>query len=290
MGETGAVHLTHHHGLGNDFLIGFVDEIPADGADLARRLCDRSTGLGAATNGGATPTVRGADGLVFGTTGDNGRPVFTLFNSDGSRAEVSGNGLRCFGQALVRREGVADLDVVVDTPAGPRRIEVRGGPADDEVQATVEMGNAGPGPTFDGLDLGLVGAEVRHAGSVDVGNPHLVLVVDDPDAVDLAVVGPAVEAHFAPVGCNVHLVAVESRSAIRLRPWERGAGLTEACGSGACAAAHVAHQWGLVDDVVEVRMPGGSATVAVGRPIRLTGPATWTGDAGDPGDGNSCRG
>ena len=83
------------------------------------------------------------------------------------------------------------------------------------------------------------------------------------------------------------LVVVETRSVIRLRPWERGAGLTEACGSGACAAAHVAHGRGLVDDVVEVQMPCGSATVAVGDPIRLTGPAIWTADLDD---GNAHRG
>ena len=80
------------------------------------------------------------------------------------------------------------------------------------------------------------------------------------------------------MGCNVHLVAVEDRATVRLRPWERGAGLTEACGSGACAAAHIAHGWGLVDDLVDVVMPGGVATVAVGEPLRLTGPATWMAD------------
>ena len=277
MGKTVAVRLTHHHGLGNDFLIGFVDEVPADGAEMARRLCDRATGIA------ATPAAssRGADGLIFGTTSVDGRPVFTLFNSDGSRAEVSGNGLRCFGQALARRDGVADFEVEVDTVAGSRHVAVRGGPTAVEVLATVEMGVAGPGPAFDGLDLGLVGVEVLHADSSDLGNPHLVIVVDDPEAVDLAVVGPAIEAHFAPVGCNVHLVAIEARSVIRLRAWERGVGLTEACGSGACAAAHVIHGRGLVDDVVEVRMSGGSATVAVGEPIRLTGPATWTADLDD---------
>ncbi len=259
------MHLTRHHGLGNDFLIGFVDRVPVDSAGLARRLCDRATGIG-------------ADGLVFGTTDFTGRYLFTLFNSDGSRAEVSGNGLRCFGQALARRDDATDLDVVVDTAAGPRRIIVEGGPADVEVRATVEMGRVGSGPSFEGLDLGLVGVEVLDVESSNLGNPHLVLRVGDPDAVDLASVGPTVEAHFAPVGCNVHLVAVDDRATIRLRPWERGAGLTEACGSGACAAAHIAHGWGLVDALVNVVMPGGVATVSVGETPRLTGPAIWMAD------------
>ena len=267
VGETGPVELTYHHGLGNEFLVAFADEVPVDGPELARRLCSRSSGIG-------------ADGLVVGTPTDDGRWTFTLFNSDGSRAEVSGNGLRCFGHALLRRTGATggSLDVLVDTAAGPRRIRVEGSPDDAEVWAAVEMGTAGPGPAFDAVDLSLAGVPVHHAASADVGNPHLVLVVDDPDAVDLAVAGPALEATFAPVGCNVHFVAVADRSTLRLRPWERGVGITEACGSGACASAHLAQGLGLVDDEVTVVMPGGSATVAVGDPIVLTGPSVRRAD------------
>ena len=100
MGETVAVDLTRHHGLGNDFLITFAEDVPDDGANLARRMCDRVDGIG-------------ADGLVFGTPvgttsslADAESWAFTLFNSDGSSAEVSGNGLGCFGQALLRRQAV----------------------------------------------------------------------------------------------------------------------------------------------------------------------------------------
>ena len=267
MGETVAVKLTRHHGLGNDFLITFADDVPANGADLARRLCDRVDGIG-------------ADGLVFGTPVDGLRDAtwrFTLFNSDGSSAEVSGNGLRCFGQALLRRQpaGTTGLDVVVETPAGDRRITVAGSTSDLEVEAEVEMGAAERGPSIEGIRVDLGGVQVRAAHSIDFGNPHLVLHVDDPDEVDLAVSGPATESFFAPTGCNVHLVAVVDRSTVRMRTWERGAGLTTACGSGACAAAHVLHAGGLVDDVVEVRMPGGTATVTVGDTVRLAGTATF---------------
>lgn len=277
VGETGPVDLTYHHGLGNDFLVTFADEVPTEGPELARRLCARDSGSSGI----------GADGLVVGTPTDDGRWTFTLFNSDGSRAEVSGNGLRCFGHALLRRTGATGgiLDVVVDTAAGPRRIRVEGSPDDAEVGAAVEMGSAGPGPAFDAVDLSLAGVPVHHVASADLGNPHLVLVVDDPDAVDLAVAGPAIEAAFAPVGCNVHFVAVVDRSTLRLRPWERGAGITEACGSGACASAHLSHALGLVDDEVTVVMPGGSATVAVGDPIVLTGPSVRGADhVVDPGE------
>ena len=267
VGETVAVELTRHHGLGNDFLITFADDVPANGADLARRLCDRVDGIG-------------ADGLVFGTPVGGLRDAtwrFTLFNSDGSSAEVSGNGLRCFGQALLRRQpaGTTGLDVVVETPAGDRRITVAGSTSDLEVEAEVEMGTAERGPSIEGIRIDLGGVQVRAAHSIDFGNPHLVLHVDDPDEVDLAVRGPATESFFAPTGCNVHLAAVVDRSTVRMRTWERGAGLTTACGSGACAAAHVLHAGGLVDDVVEVRMPGGTATVTVGDTVRLAGTATF---------------
>ncbi len=271
MGETVAVDLTRHHGLGNDFLITFAEDVPDDGADLARRLCDRVDGIG-------------ADGLVFGTPvgtaasrADAESWAFTLFNSDGSSAEVSGNGLGCFGQALLRRQAVGSkgLEVVVETPAGDRRITMDGSSTDLEVEVEVEMGAATPGPSIEGIQIDLGGVHVRAVHSIDFGNPHLVLLVDDPDEVDLAVAGPATESFFAPTGCNVHLVSVVDRSTVRMRTWERGAGLTMACGSGACAAAHVLHACNLVGGVVEVRMPGGAATVTVGDTVRLAGTATF---------------
>jgi diaminopimelate epimerase len=271
VGETVAVELTRHHGLGNDFLITFAEDVPDDGADLARRLCDRVDGIG-------------ADGLVFGTPVDTAASLadaeswaFTLFNSDGSSAEVSGNGLGCFGQALLRRQaaGSTGLEVVVETPAGDRRITMDGSSTDLEVEVEVEMGAATPGPSIQGIQIDLGGVHVRAVHSIDFGNPHLVLLVDDPDEVDLAGAGPATESFFAPTGCNVHLVSVVDRSTVRMRTWERGAGLTMACGSGACAVAHVLHGCGLVGGVVEVRMPGGAATVTVGDTVRLVGTATF---------------
>tara|TARA_A100001037_G_scaffold256179_1_gene242162 strand:- start:186 stop:1007 length:822 start_codon:yes stop_codon:yes gene_type:complete len=256
------VDLTYLHGLGNDFLVTFADDVLDEGSGLARRLCDRTTGIG-------------ADGLVFGTPTADGRMAFHLFNSDGSRAEVSGNGLRCFGHELLRRSAPSKgpFVVVVDTVAGSRRIVVNGSPDADEVWATVEMGSAGPGPSYRGLDLSLAGVSVQAAGSAGFGNPHLVLVVDDSDTVDLVNAGPALEEFFLPVGCNVNVLSVEDRSTIRLRTWERGAGLTDACGSGACASAHLAYSWGLIDGEVNVSMAGGSATVTLGDPVLLAGPS-----------------
>jgi len=270
VGETGPVNLIHCHGFGNQFLIAFTDKVPVDGPELARSLCDPVSGIG-------------ADGLVFGTPTDRAdltRLTFTLFNSDGSRAEVSGNGLACFGHAILRTlPQQEDLDVVVDTAAGPRRIRVVGTAADVEVSVTVDMGAAGDGPDLRGLSVELGGPQAGRVASVDMGNPHLVVEVADPAAIDLASVGPQLEAYFQPVGCNVHMVSVVDRSTIWIRTWERGAGLTEACGSGACAAAATARSWGAVDDIVRVRMPGGETTVVVGDPVVLSVTSTFVGDS-----------
>jgi diaminopimelate epimerase len=127
----------------------------------------------------------------------------------------------------------------------------------------------GPGPASDSLADAL-GAH-RHL-TRDVGNPHLVVEVPDPAVVALAELGPRLEASF-PSGVNVEVVAV-SDGVVDLAVWERGVGVTEACGTGACAAAHAARQWGLVGDSVAVRMPGGEALVVLdGDEATLVGPS-----------------
>jgi diaminopimelate epimerase len=252
---------TKHHGLGNDFLCA-IDPADPVTPDLVRRWCDRRRGIG-------------ADGVITAERDGSGRGwVMTLWNADGSRAEISGNGIRCLGQAIVRHLGAPlPLELDIATDAGLRQLTIT--PTEDPatVQVRVAMGSAkaGPAPSDRWDELGV---DVARQAGVDLGNPHLVALVADPDAHDLATIGPAVEADH-PDGLNVHLIAVPSRDRITLRVWERGAGITEACGSGACAAAWAAARWGLVDDVVTVDMPGGAATIEVGDPVVLTGPATY---------------
>lgn len=262
--------LSKHHGLGNDFLVAFVDAVPADAAERARQLCDRHTGIG-------------ADGLILATAADGADTVgFALFNSDGSAAEVSGNGLRCFAQAIARRRGVDDLDVVADTAAGPRRVCIDRNASAVTVEASVEMGTVGPGADVpDDIVAQLADAasalaglaEIRQWTSADLGNPHVVFDVAHLGAVVIDRFGPAVEALLGPT--NVEVVHVDDRRRLAMRVWERGAGVTLACGSGACAAAHAAHQWDQVDEVVQVSMPGGTAEVDLsGDQVVLTGPST----------------
>ena len=139
------------------------------------------------------------------------------------------------------------------------------------------MGRPGPGPHVpEGLDEFFVS---RH-GTVDMGNPHLVILVADPSMVKLATEGAWLERQF-PHGINVEYVAVDRRRPrLDMRVWERGVGITEACGTGACAAAHLAHAWGLVGDEVHVSMPGGNARVRLepDGSVTLIGPSVFIAD------------
>ncbi len=265
--------LTKHHGLGNDFLVllGPASDLAGVGAAEARRWCDRHRGVG-------------ADGLLLGAT-DDARVdlVMTLFNADGSRAEMSGNGIRCLAQAEVDRRGVAEADLLVATDGGDRTVSVRPGPDAATVVASVDMGPAGPGPVAD-RPLGpddvashtpdQLAAKPLRQRLLDLGNPHLVLLVDDPQAVDITAAGPRWEAGWSG-GINVHAIAPTpgEADALTMVVWERGAGPTEACGTGATAAARAAHDWGLVGAEVTVHMPGGDVAVGVGDRMTLRGPS-----------------
>ncbi len=268
---TSLVPLAKLHGLGNDFLVHVTADTRAPGApldgDFARRVCDRRRGVG-------------ADGLLTATPGTSATDwTMALFNADGSRAEMSGNGIRCFAHAVTRARGL-DLPgtVVVHTDAGDRCVTVEPGPAGavDEVAATVTMGPPRPGSAVP--ESGPSGhRRIGRTGSWDLGNPHLVLEVDDADTVDPAEEGPAWEALFDG-GMNVHFVTVRDRGRLALRTWERGAGATLACGTGATAAVLSAREWGATDAEVTVAMPGGEVRVRLDPEPVLSGPSVWIAD------------
>jgi diaminopimelate epimerase len=260
--------LSKHHGLGNDFLVLDLDQDPtlvsrSDWDAVARRWCDRRFGVG-------------ADGLLtFRSLGDR-HVEMVLHNADGSRAEMSGNGIRCLVQAAHRRLAGADgTTYVVDTDAGERVVTVDSGSDSDTVQIVVDMGSvadANEPANWAALQCH-PDRPVRH---LSLGNPHSVVGVDDVDAVDLVDLGSRVP--------QVNLEIVEpgpESDAITMRVHERGAGITLACGTGACASAEAALAWGLVRATapeVLVHMPGGDARVRIDRESRratLIGPATW---------------
>lgn len=259
--DTLTITATKHHGLGNDFLIAVEPSRPLT-ADDARHWCDRRRGIG-------------ADGLISAMPNADGSWQMILWNSDGSRPEVSGNGLRCLGQALAAHvETFEPVTFRVVTDGGVRTLEVQ--PGHPVAQVRVDMGPATEaGETSDRWTE--VGVDVERQIAIEIGNPHLVALVADASAHDVTVVGPVVEADY-PKGVNVHLIDVVDESTIRLFVWERGAGYTEACGSGACAAGWAAHRWGLVNAAVDVLMPGGSARIDVADDtVFLTGPAAFVG-------------
>ncbi len=269
--ETG-LRLHKLHGLGNDFLVALVDELPrsADASRTAAVLCHRRLGVG-------------ADGLIYAVVGSGGdSATMRLWNSDGSAAEVSGNGVRCLAHAIAHTAASPEADILIDTVAGPRRCTIRPTGRRSTVLGTTEMGETRPGPSPDRLSRSPVTAlsgvlepdSVLRWDTVSVGNPHVVVEVADLDAVPLLDAGGAVEALFSG-GINVHFGAVTARDQLTLEVWERGAGATAACGTGAVAAAAVFHRWGSLGQTVGVKMAGGFARVDLADPITLTGESVY---------------
>jgi diaminopimelate epimerase len=249
--------LTKHHGLGNDFLVllDLDGRRPVD-ASLARAVCDRHRGVG-------------ADGIIRVTAGTDGADVtMQLRNADGSLAEMSGNGIRCLAQAVLDAGVLAGPDLTVATSAGVRHLTVGPGDVDGVVQVSVDMGPAKVGPDQPQP------TDDRGVRPVDMGNPHLVVRGPSFTTEDVLGMGAHLQTLYAS-GVNVEFVTVgPGLDELTMRVWERGVGETQACGTGACAAAAAVHEWGLVGTRVVVHQPGGDAEVEL-RPdtVVLTGPA-----------------
>ena len=257
-------YLSKLHGTGNDFL---VTTAALDARD-AVALCDRFTGIG-------------ADGLLLLSPGHDGADAtMTLYNADGSIAEMSGNGIRCLAW-LARREGLGTPDrLVVDTGGGRRTVDLQLDANGVVTAATCDMGAVTFTPSeipiasdrATDLPVDLDGVAVA-ADAAGMGNPHLVVFVEDPELVEVARHGSRLERDDRfPNRINVEFVRVEDRTHMRMRVWERGVGETQSCGTGACAVAAVAHRRELVDSSVYVAVPGGVLRVEVGETIRLGGP------------------
>jgi diaminopimelate epimerase len=268
------------HGAGNDFLLVDGRGARRDWPSLAVAMCQRNTGAG-------------ADGLLVAV--ESAKPAraavrMLLFNADGSEAEMSGNGVRCFAKFVVE-EGIAvpaGDSLPVETGAGLIVVELmREG--DRVAGARVDMGKPRLAPADipvaverapPVLDLPVEAAGGTYAVScVSMGNPHAVHFVDTPVAAfPLAAVGPAVERHpLFPARVNFEVARVVDRRHVESRTWERGVGETLACGTGACAIIVAARLKGLVNDDVEVREPGGALRLTWdGRgSVYLAGPAAY---------------
>lgn len=248
------------HGLGNDFVVFDAREVPlAMTGALARALADRHTGIG-------------CDQLILVEPGSGPGAVRVQFwNNDGSVSGACGNGSRAVA-ALVGG------DVLIETDGGTLVASAGDGGAvvdmglPDFDWAAVPLAYA-----MDTLSLPLAWEELANPGAVSVGNPHAVFFVPDAYAVPLEVLGPVIEHDGVfPQSVNVGTASVMARDRIVLRVWERGAGLTRACGTGAVAAVAVAQRRGLVDAVVTVALPGGELTISkrADGHLLMAGPAT----------------
>lgn len=246
------------HGLGNDFVVLDGREQPIAMTDaLAKALSDRHTGIG-------------CDQLILLSKSDVADLRMDIWNADGSGAEACGNAFRC----------VVKL-------AGARTIETEGGiveglPGEDTVEVTLPVPSFGWADiplaySMDTTALPMAWEELKRPMAVNVGNPHLVFFVDAVDEGRIRNLGPSIEND--PVfldRINVNVAHVEEDGSLTLRTWERGAGLTLACGTGACATAVAAIRQKKATSPVTIHMKGGDLVIdwAEGRPIRMRGPAT----------------
>jgi diaminopimelate epimerase len=245
------LHLSKAHAYGNDFLLVPADQVEGwDLASLARDTCARHTGVG-------------GDGLIVYAVGANGMGQMRLFNADGSRSELSGNGLRCLAALMMRQRAVdaaheGSTTLTIDTDAGVKTLALVGR-NDGRYMFRAAMG---PPADLRRETLDVLG-DALSVTTLTMGNPQCVALVDRlPDRARFETLGPALATHPRfPAGTNVEFAHVETSDRVRILIWERGVGPTMASGTGACASAvaAIAHGSGARD--VDVVAPGGTQRV-----------------------------
>lgn len=265
---------TKMHGLGNDFIVVFGEqELPNNAAELAISLCNRFFGIG-------------ADGLVYILPSERGDYMMRIMNSDGTEAEQCGNAIRCVSKYVYDHGLVSSEQIVIETiGAGEQKVTLN--VKDGKVETvTVDMGE----PILSGLQIPVAidaevvvsepivsdGTEFKFT-AVSMGNPHCVIYVDDAVSFDLAAWGPKLEAHpLFPRKVNVEFATVLDRGRVDMRVWERGAGPTLACGTGACATLVSSVLNGLTDRAAWISLKGGDLFIEWNEEdnhVYMTGPA-----------------
>ncbi|KWX86105.1 diaminopimelate epimerase [Paenibacillus riograndensis] len=265
---------TKMHGLGNDFIIVFGEqELPGNASELAVTLCNRFFGIG-------------ADGLVYILPSERGDYMMRIMNSDGTEAEQCGNAIRCVSKYVYEHGLVSSEQIVIETiGAGEQKVSLQ--VKDGVVETvTVDMGE----PVLSGTQIPVAidaepvldqpieadGRAFRFT-AVSMGNPHCVIYVDDAVSFDLAAWGPKLEVHpLFPRKVNVEFATVLDRSHVDMRVWERGAGPTLACGTGACATLVSSVLNGLTDRSATISLKGGDLFIEWNEGdnhVYMTGPA-----------------
>lgn len=264
--------LTKMHGLGNDFVL-FSDPQGGnkDFTNLAIKLCDRRTGIG-------------ADGICVVVPSDVADVRMRIINSDGSEAEMCGNGIRCFAKYAYEHGEITSETFTIETLAGIMKptLTVENGKV---TLVTVDMGK----PFFNSTDIPMnvnmakvidvdldVAGEIVTVSSVLLGVPHTEVFIDDITKAPVTTQGPILEKHDAfPSNTNVNYIEVVNDHHIKVRTWERGAGATLACGTGSCASAVIAHEKGLTGREVDVELYLGTLHISYleDGTVLMTGPA-----------------
>jgi diaminopimelate epimerase len=260
------------HGLGNDYVVidnrdGAIPE--KETAALAKRLCERRFSIG-------------ADGLLLVYKSAKADVRMRIFNSDGSEAEMCGNGIRCFAKYCYENAITPKSEFDVETNAGIKHIVLT---VEKGAVKLVKVDMGAPNWNRSALPMQGKGTCINEALQVDedetykvtclsMGNPHCVIFVENVDECPVEYIGPMIENNPAfPKRTNVGFVQVLGKNELKVRVWERGCGETLACGTGTCAAAAAANRLGKVKDKVTVHVLGGDLQVEVGKTIFLTGAA-----------------
>lgn len=252
---------TKMQGLGNDYLYVY-GEVPEDIAELSVKLSDRHFGAG-------------SDGMIYISPSKTADFKMRIFNADGSEAKMCGNGIRCVGKYVYDKGYTDKKNLTIETLSGIKTLELITG-AGKVKKVSVDMGDALCG---DDITLSF-GENSVTLTPVSVGNPHAVLFVEDAECAPLTELGPFIEKNERfPGGVNVEFVQIVDRETLRMRVWERGSGVTMACGTGACASVAAAVKKGYVgaDTFVAVRLDGGELKIKVGTDGKVTmvGPAEF---------------
>lgn len=250
---------TKMHALGNDYLYVF-GSVPDNVVSLCKKLCDRHFGVG-------------SDGIIYISHSSVADFRMRIFNADGSESEMCGNGIRCVGKYLYDKGLTDKMFLTIETLAGIRELELHID-GHNVKTVTVNMGEVTVGKES---TLAVDGKTVEYT-PVSVGNPHAVIFVSDAEHAPLEELGPKIEKHENfPEGVNVEFIEVLSNHTIRMRVWERGSGVTMACGTGACASAAAAAKRGLCnfDKPIYVLLDGGELQINVSHDlsVTMTGPA-----------------
>lgn len=271
---------TKMHGIGNDYVYidctgsGALETLP-DPARLSKLVSDRHFGVG-------------SDGLILIAPSKKADLQMIMYNADGSRGEMCGNGIRCVGKYAYDHGLTAKKELTVETLAGVRELTLFTGDDDKVEKVRVDMGEAVldtrkipvtyPEDTMIGQPLEVKG-KIYNATCISTGNPHCVIFCDnDIKKMDIEKLGPSFERHpLFPKRINTEFVNILDRSHIAMRVYERGSGETLACGTGACASAVASFLNGFTDEKVEVRLLGGTLFIEYDektKKIYMTGPAT----------------